>query len=77
MDLGDKTSRYCLIDSNGEVAKEGSVATTKKGMNQVFGAMRRCRIAIEVDGGFAGGVTGDADAAAGAGGVFDGKDQSL
>ena len=48
MDLGDKTSRYCIVDGKGEVVKEGSVATTKKGMNQVFGAMRRCRIAIEV-----------------------------
>lgn len=48
MDLGDKTSRYCMLDSNGEVVEERSVATTKKGMNQVFGGMRRCRIAIEV-----------------------------
>lgn len=48
MDLGDKTSSYCLLDGNGEVREERSVATTKKGMDQVFGAMRRCRIAIEV-----------------------------
>jgi len=48
LDLGDKTSRYCVLDGHGEVAKEGSVATTKKGMAQVFGAMRRCRIALEV-----------------------------
>ena len=48
MDLGDKTSRYCMLDGNGEVVEERSVATTKKGMNQVFGAGRRCRIAIEV-----------------------------
>lgn len=48
MDLGDKTSRYCMLDSNGEVVEERSAATTKKGMNQVFGGMRRCRIALEV-----------------------------
>ncbi|MDQ2949627.1 MAG: IS110 family transposase [Acidobacteriota bacterium] len=48
MDLGDKTSRYCVLDGNGEVVQEGSVATTKKGMGQVFGALRRCRIALEV-----------------------------
>ena len=30
MDLGDKSSRYCLLDSNGEVVEEGSVSTTKK-----------------------------------------------
>ena len=27
LDLGDKTSRYCALDSSGEVVKEGSVAT--------------------------------------------------
>jgi len=48
MDLGDKTSRYCILDGDGEVVKEGGVATTKKGMMQTFGAMKRCRIAIEV-----------------------------
>lgn len=48
MDLGDKASRYCAIDENGEVLFERSVSTTKKGMAQVFGAMARCRIALEV-----------------------------
>jgi transposase len=48
LDLGDKTSRYCVLDSSGEVVEERSVATTKKGMAQVFGAMRRRRIALEV-----------------------------
>ena len=48
MDLGDKTSRYCQLDGSGEVLGEGNVATTKKGIAQVWGAMSRCRIAIEV-----------------------------
>lgn len=48
MDLGDKTSRYCGLDENGEVLFERSVATTKKGLAQVFGAMARCRVALEV-----------------------------
>jgi transposase len=48
MDLGDKTSRYCVLDEHGEVVEEQSVATTKKGMQRVFGARKRCRIAIEV-----------------------------
>ena len=48
MDLGDKTSRYCVLDESGEVVLERSASTTKKGMCQVFGAMQRCRIAIEV-----------------------------
>jgi len=48
MDLGDKTSRYCVLDSKGEVLFERSTATTKKGMARAFGAMGRARIAIEV-----------------------------
>jgi transposase len=48
MDLGDRTSRYCLLDDHGEVVQEGSVATTKKAMQQAFGARKRCRIAMEV-----------------------------
>lgn len=43
----DLTSRYCILNEEGEVLLEGSVATTKSGMNQVFGGMPRCRIAIE------------------------------
>ena len=30
MDLGDKTSRYCVLNEKGEVIQESSVATTKK-----------------------------------------------
>jgi transposase len=48
MDLGDKTSRYCLLDNDGKVEQESAVATTKKGMAQAFGGMQRRRIAIEV-----------------------------
>jgi transposase len=48
MDLGDKASRYCVLGDNGEVMSEGSVATTKKAMGQLFGRMRRCRVALEV-----------------------------
>jgi transposase len=48
MDLGDRTSRYCVLDEHGDVQAEGSVATTKKGMAAKFGGLRRCRIAIEV-----------------------------
>ena len=48
MDLGDKTSRYCVLGADGEVTSEGSVGTTKKAMAQKFSTMRRCRIAMEV-----------------------------
>ena len=48
IDLGDKTSRYCVLGANGEVMSEGSVGTTRKAMAEKFAKMRRCRVAIEV-----------------------------
>jgi len=48
LDLGDKSSRYCVLDNNGEVQREGSVGSSKKAMKQVFGPRKRCRIALEV-----------------------------
>jgi len=48
MDLGDRNSRYCLLNDEGEILREGQVATTKAGMMQTFGSIGRARIAIEV-----------------------------
>jgi len=48
MDLGDKSSCYCVLNSQGEVVQERKVATSRKGLAQAFGAIQRCRIAIEV-----------------------------
>jgi transposase len=48
MDLGDKTSHYYVLDSEGELVREGTVTTTKKGMKQRFGSLQRCRMAMEV-----------------------------
>ena len=48
LDLGDRSSRYCMLDEQGEVVLEGSLATTKKGLEQVFGRLPRCRMALEV-----------------------------
>jgi transposase len=48
MDLGDKTSRYCVLDEDGQILRESSVASTKKAMMRVFAPMARCRVAIEV-----------------------------
>ena len=48
MDLGDKNSRYCVLSEDGEIFREGQVATTKAGMIEAFGALGRARIAIEV-----------------------------
>lgn len=48
IDLGDKTSRYCLLNEQGEVLAESGVATTKQALGRVFGARQRCRVALEV-----------------------------
>jgi transposase len=48
MDLGDKTSRYCVLGENGGRLSEGSVATTRKAMAQKFAGIGRCRVAMEV-----------------------------
>jgi transposase len=48
MDLGDKTSRFCAMGSDGEIVQTGTTATTRKGMTQTFATLRHCRIAIEV-----------------------------
>ena len=48
LDLGDRNSRYCILDEGGEVIAEGSIASTKKGLAQVFGSKPRSRMALEV-----------------------------
>ena len=48
LDSGDRSSRYCVLDEHGEAMLERSVATTKQGLDQVFGSMPRCRVALEV-----------------------------
>jgi transposase len=48
IDLGDRSSRYCILNEDGEVAQAASVATTKKDLNRVFGALRHSRVVLEV-----------------------------
>ncbi|MGB2901653.1 MAG: IS110 family transposase [Candidatus Acidiferrum sp.] len=48
LDLGDRSSCYCVLDDRGEVIREGSVSTNKKAIAKVFGSKCRCRIALEV-----------------------------
>jgi hypothetical protein len=48
MDLGDKTSRYFMLGNEGEILREGQVATAKTGIVEAFGSLGRVRIAIEV-----------------------------
>ncbi len=47
LDLGDRSSWYCVLDETGEVVQEQRVATTPKAMKQVFAAMPRSRVALE------------------------------
>ena len=48
LDLGDRSSRYCVLDEQGDLILEGSVATTRTGLDRVFGAMAPGRLALEV-----------------------------
>jgi transposase len=48
LDLGDRSSSYYMLNEEGVVLREGSTATTKKGLNQAFGAMPPWRVALEV-----------------------------
>src|ERR1700723_3044788 len=47
LDLGDRTSRYCILNEAGEIILEQELATTPKGFQQVFGKIPRSRIALE------------------------------
>jgi hypothetical protein len=46
MDLGDRSTRYCIHNEAGDVILERGIPTTKKGMDQAFGAIPRSRIAL-------------------------------
>src|SRR5947207_9593933 len=47
LDLGDRSSCYCVLDESGRIVMEQKVATTPKALQAAFGAMPRCRIALE------------------------------
>jgi hypothetical protein len=46
IDLGDRTSRYCILNQTGEVVEARAVATTRKDLARVFGALRHSRLAL-------------------------------
>jgi transposase len=48
LDLGDRTSRYCIMNEAGEVVSESSLPTTKGGFESLFGKMPSSRVALEV-----------------------------
>jgi transposase len=47
LDLGDRSSWYCVLDEGGAVVLEQRLNTTPKGLREGFGGMPRSRIAIE------------------------------
>ena len=47
LDLGDRSSWYCVLDETGEVRLEQKLGTTPKAMKEMFGALPRSRIALE------------------------------
>jgi transposase len=48
LDLGDRNSWYCVVDEAGQIQLEQRVRTTAKALREVFGAMPRSRIALEI-----------------------------
>jgi len=47
LDLGDRSSWYCVLDEAGNLAMEQRVSTTPKALREVLGGMPRSRIALE------------------------------
>src|SRR6185437_10678916 len=47
LDLGDRSSFYCVLDEPGDVLLERRVSTTPKAIREIFGAMPRSCIALE------------------------------
>jgi transposase len=48
LDLGDRNSCYCVLDEAGRIQWEQRVRTTAKALQEVFGAMPRSRVALEI-----------------------------
>src|SRR5215467_10809328 len=47
VDLGDRSSHYCVLDERGRVVAESKTTTSPKAMKEVFGGTPRSRIALE------------------------------
>ena len=47
LDLGDRSSWYCMLDESGAILLEQRLSTTPKAMREVFGSMPHSRIALE------------------------------
>jgi transposase len=47
LDLGDRSSHYCVVDGGGRIQVESKVSTSPKAIEAAFGSMGRSRIAVE------------------------------
>jgi hypothetical protein len=47
LDLGDRSSWYCVLDETGAVVLERRMSTTPKAIDEVFGEMPPSLIALE------------------------------
>lgn len=47
LDLGDRKSRVCEVDEGARVVKEGTVLTTRNGIEAYFAGRERCRVVME------------------------------
>lgn len=48
LDIGDRKSYLIHLDRDGRIHNEGRVSTTPKALQKEFGAIKPCRVAIEV-----------------------------
>ena len=48
LDLGDRNSWYCVLNEAGQIQLEQRVRTSAKALQEVFGAMPRSRVALEI-----------------------------
>src|SRR5690348_11765209 len=47
LDLGDRSSHYCVLDESGRILAENKTTTSPTAMEAAFGKMARSRIALE------------------------------
>jgi transposase len=48
VDLGDRWSRYCVLDPQGEILEEDTIASTGQAFRKLFGERTAARVVIEV-----------------------------
>jgi transposase len=48
VDLGDRWSRYCVLDEEGQILEEDTIATTAQALRKRFSDLAAARVVIEV-----------------------------